>query len=207
MNTTKKKILDASRKLLNQKGLSAVSQRTIANHLEMSPGNLTYHFKKRNDIIEALYFELVEKMDQAFLEVAGSKGLLDSLHQLTKKTMYYLFDYRFMMLDFIQVMREYPNIKKHYQQLMIMREQQFQMFFQLLIQEKLMREENLPNEYKNLILRMMILGDFWLSNAEISSERMTKKQVENYFEITVQTIYPYLTAKGKRQFLKITNAV
>lgn len=203
MSTTKKKILDASRRLLNQQGLSAVSQRTIANHLKMSPGNLTYHFKKRNEIIEALYYELVEKIDKAILEISEGEGLLEQLYLLTQKTMSYFYEYRFMMLDFIQVMRENPPIKKHYQQLLIQREQQFQMFFQMLIQSGLMRKEEIPNEFQNLIYRLMMLGDFWLAAAEISRDRMTKKQIEKYLEITNQSIYPYLTAKGKRQYRKI----
>lgn len=205
MSSTKKKILDASRKLLNQQGLAAVSQRTIANHLKISPGNLTYHFKKRSDIIEGLYFELVEKIDQAFLNVNMEKGLLFGLHQLTRKSMDCFFEYRFMMLDFIQVMRENPPIKKHYLKLMIQREEQMQMFFQMLIQKGLMRKEEIDQEYHNLIRRMMILGDFWLASAEINKEKMNLKQIDNYLEITSQAIYPYLTEQGKKEYLKIMN--
>jgi len=203
MSSTKKKILNASRKLLNQQGLAAVSQRTIATHLGISPGNLTYHFKKRSDIIEGLYFELVEEIDQEFLNVNMSKGLLAGLYQLTQKSMEIFFEYRFMMLDFIQVMRENPTIKKHYLKLMTQREEQMQMFFQMLIQSSLMREEEIENEYQNLIRRMMILSDFWLASAEINREKMNKKQVEKYLTITSQVIYPYLTAKGKREYRKI----
>ena len=203
MSTTKKKILDASRKLFNQKGLSAVSQRTIATHLKISPGNLTYHFKKRSGIIEDLYFELVEKIDHAFLNVEMGKGLLFGLYQLNHKSMENLFEYRFMMLDFIQVMREFPTIKKHYLKLMTQREDQMQMFFQMLIQSGLMRKEEIKNEYQNLIRRMMILGDFWLASAEINREKMDKKQVGKYLEITIQVIYPYLTTKGKKEYRKV----
>ena len=203
MSTTKKKILHASRKLFNQQGLSAVSQRTIATHLNISPGNLTYHFKKRSEIIEGLYFELVDKMDHAFLHVEMEKGLFFGLFQLTQKSMENLFDYRFMMLDFIQVMREFPIIKKHYLKLIIQREEQMRMFIQMLIQSGLMRKEEIKNEYQNLIRRMMILGDFWLASAEINREKMDKKHIEKYLEITSQVIYPYLTAKGKREFRKV----
>jgi AcrR family transcriptional regulator len=203
MSTTKKKILNASRKLFNQQGLAAVSQRTIATNLKISPGNLTYHFKKRSEIIEELYFELVEKLDHAFLNIEMGKGLISGLYQLTHKSMENLFEYRFMMLDFIQVMREFPTIKKHYLKLMTQREDQIQMFFQMLIQSGLMRKEEIINEYQNLIRRMMILGDFWLASAEINREKMDKKQVEKYLEITIQVIYPYLTTKGKKEYRKV----
>lgn len=206
MSSTKKKILEASRKLLNQQGLAAVSQRTIATHLGISPGNLTYHFKKRSDIIEGLYFELVEKMDHVFINVEKEKGLIYGLHHLTQKSMENLFEYRFMMLDFIQVIRENPPIKKHYLKLMLQREEQMHMFFQMLMQSGLMRKEEMEDEYQNLIRRTMILGDFWLASAEINREKMNKKQIERYLKITSQAIYPYLTSKGKKEYIKVVNS-
>jgi AcrR family transcriptional regulator len=36
----------------------------IALELNMSSGNLNYHFKKREDIFEALYFEMVLEFDE-----------------------------------------------------------------------------------------------------------------------------------------------
>lgn len=203
MISTKQKILNTSKLLLNQYGLAAVSQRTIADHMGISPGNLTYHFKKRSDIIEALYFELVEKIDQVITEIPLGEGLLKGLHALTYKSMEYFFEYRFLMLDFSQVMREFKNIKKHYIKLSDQREAQFQFFFKTLQEDGLMRAEEIPNEYQNLIQRMMILGNFWLASAEISREKMTKKQIEKYLEITTQAIFPYLTKKGKQYFLEI----
>jgi len=80
---------------LNEKGISTVSQRTIAEHLKISPGNLTYHFKKRSDIIEALYFELVSKMDETIANVSGSESLLRGLYDMTRITMEQFYEYRF----------------------------------------------------------------------------------------------------------------
>jgi AcrR family transcriptional regulator len=36
----------------------------IALKLEMSSGNLNYHFKKREEILEALYFQMVKDFDE-----------------------------------------------------------------------------------------------------------------------------------------------
>ena len=203
MNSTKKKILDTARELLNHHGLAVVSQRMIADELNISPGNLTYHFKKRSEIIEALYFELVEKMDQAFSMLSQTTNLIEGLYLVTKAMMHNFYDYRFMMLDFIQLMREYTKIKNHYQVLLKQREAQLAQFVEMMIQNKLMRPEEIPNEYTNLIYRQMILGDFWLASAAINSKEMKLAQVDQYLEIVCQAIYPYLTKKAKREYLEI----
>ena len=35
----------------------------IAVELKISSGNLNYHFKNREDVLEALYFEMVSEFD------------------------------------------------------------------------------------------------------------------------------------------------
>ena len=64
MKNTKGTILNTALKLFNSQGLSKVKLRTIANNMGISQGNLNYHFKKREDVIETLYFRLVENINQ-----------------------------------------------------------------------------------------------------------------------------------------------
>ena len=64
MKNTRQKILDTSRNLFNDLGYSQVTIRMIASKLNMSSGNLNYHFRKREDILEALYFEMVQVFDE-----------------------------------------------------------------------------------------------------------------------------------------------
>lgn len=46
-------ILDTAERLFNEHGYNAVSLRDIADVLQISKGNLTYHFQKKEDLIEA----------------------------------------------------------------------------------------------------------------------------------------------------------
>jgi len=148
---------------------------------------------------------LVANIDEAILNLPKGEGILEGLYHLTKVIMENFFEYRFLFLDFIQVMRENKPIKKHYMNLLQQREQQFTSFFQILINQGLMRQEELPNEYTHLIKRMAIIGDFWLASAEFNRERISKKHITQYLEISSQVIYPYLTAEGKRQYKKIVS--
>jgi len=50
----KQEILETARRLFNERGYSGVSMRDIAGVLEISVGNLTYHFSKKEDLIEAI---------------------------------------------------------------------------------------------------------------------------------------------------------
>ena len=66
MSETKLKIIKQALHLFNNNGTSNVSLRAIAKETGISIGNLQYHFKKREDIIEALYFQLVDKNNSIY---------------------------------------------------------------------------------------------------------------------------------------------
>lgn len=50
----KAEILSTAKDLFNTRGYNEVSMRNIADALEISVGNLTYHFKKKEDLVEAV---------------------------------------------------------------------------------------------------------------------------------------------------------
>ena len=53
----KDEILSAASLLFNERGYSDVSMRNIADALHISVGNLTYYFKKKEDLIEAVVLQ------------------------------------------------------------------------------------------------------------------------------------------------------
>lgn len=53
----KSEIVAAATELFNQSGYRAVSMRSIADAMNISVGNLTYHFKRKEDLFEAVMQE------------------------------------------------------------------------------------------------------------------------------------------------------
>jgi AcrR family transcriptional regulator len=205
MKKTREIILDTSLELFNSLGLSKVTLRTIANKMEISQGNLNYHFKKREDIIETLYFQLVQNVDNSVSSMKEPKNPFQLLVSISQTIMSNFFEYRFFLLDFVQIMRENKKIRTHYTELTILRELQFLSLFNLLIENDLMRKEVLPNEYKNLYKRFQMLSEFWISDAEIHNSKIIKKTISTYSVILTQAIFPYLTLKGQKEYHSIVS--
>jgi AcrR family transcriptional regulator len=205
MKKTREIILDTSLELFNSLGLSKVTLRTIANKMEISQGNLNYHFKKREDIIETLYFQLVQNVDSSMSSMKEPKNPFQLLVSISQTIMSNFFEYRFFLLDFVQIMRENKKIRTHYTELTILRELQFLSLFNLLIENDLMRKEVLPNEYKNLYKRFQMLSEFWISDAEIHNSKIIKKTISTYSVILTQAIFPYLTLKGQKEYYSIVS--
>lgn len=200
MNQTRQRILKKSLELFNEKGVVNVSLRDIAKEITISVGNLQYHYKKREDILEGLYFDLVQKIDA---EVVNSTQKL-SIHEflnVSVSVMTVLFEYRFFLIDFVSISRNNETIKTHYSQLSIKREAQFIAFIDTLIAINIFREPFLKDEYTNLYKAIEVISNFWFSNSLIQKESLSKEVIDEYALLIEQVIYPYLTEKGRNQLL------
>lgn len=199
MSKTKQRILATSLELFNVHGMANVSQRRITEQLQISPGNLTYHFKKKEDIETALYFALVEEFNVLFAEMTTTSITVEGLIDATGQTFDLIKKYRFIFLDFAHLMRTNETIATHYRQLTQIRNQQLISVFHHLIQNGILRPAELPNEYEELHRRMQILSDFYLVNVEILQDKKNKRT--DYERSILFLIYPYLTKRG-REVLK-----
>lgn len=202
---TKDKILDTSLALFNERGMSNVTLRQIAKEMEISQGNLNYHFRKRSDIVNALYQRLVEKVNHVFEQMEDVESGIEQMMVSSERTFRLLQDYRFLLTDFVHIMREEAEIKAHFMALRNFRNDQFQRIFQYMVQSDNMLPEAYPDQWKSLILRINLLGDFWISSAEILDSELSKEeQFQKYYLAIMEEMYPYLTPKAQQVLFKKT---
>ncbi|MFT7120043.1 MAG: AcrR family transcriptional regulator [Neolewinella sp.] len=202
MSKTKAKILTQARELFNTYGVAVVSQRKIAEEMGISPGNLTYHFPKKDDINEALYYALVEEISRQVEQRKTDAPTLSNLFLLYGDIYDAFHRYRFVFLDFVHFMKSHGQIAEHYQQLQLLRKFQFDQSVELLIFQGLVRPAELDREYDFLYERMQIFSDFFFASREVLSSHHGKANRADFVEGLRQMIYPYLTKLGKGEFVQ-----
>ncbi|MAD45408.1 MAG: TetR family transcriptional regulator [Oceanospirillaceae bacterium] len=113
-SSTRERILAASLSLFNEQGERSVSTNHIAAHLQISPGNLYYHFKNKQAIIFAL-FEQYQQRVLGILEIPAGRTLQpqDKLHYL-QGVFKGLWDYRFLHRDMEHLLLADPELHRHY---------------------------------------------------------------------------------------------
>lgn len=200
MNKTKEKVLHTALMLFNEKGIAQVSLRIISNEVGISLGNLTYHFRKREEIIEALYLNLVAELNEAIQNTIEGDGSLKELFQTADIMIERFYEYRFIFLDFVHIIRNHEVIREHYRALLDIREQQYGYFIESMIKSKLFREALLENEYSYLFKRLRIISDFWFSANTINKHLIVRNDILEFKRLFRQMIFPYLTEKGRMEF-------
>lgn len=231
--TTKGRILEAARILFNQHGTDEISTRQIATELGISHGNLCYHFPRKEDVIEALYKQLAEAMNAQVLALQAmpeKEPTQKPKHSSTKKnhslatpenhafitlqgllagtvsSFEVLYQYKFLMLDFVSVMRKLPSVRAHYTALVRLRKQQFTALREQCVREGWMKAETASQFDETLNEAMFIVGDFWMASAEILYEGEESKKIPYYAKVMEALIVPLLTEKGLRELAALTPA-
>lgn len=199
MNKTKEKILETSLELFNQYGIANVSLRNIADEVGISVGNLQYHLKKRDDIVEALYFQYVKSVDDIF--ILDNKEFLKSFLNIATKLFEICDQYKFILLSFSHICKTNSRIKEHYNDVVRKRELQYFDIIHTLIDNDLFRKEILRNEYSNLFKRLHIITSNWFSSDLIKANHVFNNSIQDSGPILGQITYPYLTEKGRAQYM------
>ena len=199
---TKERILNKALELFNEEGVKEVTLRRIAGALEISQGNLNYHYKTKAEIISALYFQLVSYLDEEMNKIVQQQSILSLIYESSYITMKTMYDFRFILKDFYSVLNADSSLKDHYLGLQQTRKQQYLYLFGKMTEEGLIREAEFESEYDHLYERMNILGDNWINAAELFQHK-GNSMIVHYHKLLFEVIYPYLTEKGKSEYFKL----
>ena len=201
MIKTKYKILEVAKDLFNEHGYGQVTIRMIAIKLEMSSGNLNYHFKKRDEILEALYFQMVKDFDERIDKLSEIEISFGQIKNDIRLSMERMVEYRFIWTDLYYLLKNNERIFTHFSEVHKERMAGTLFLFNRLIEIGLMRSPAFKNEYEMLSERMINFGDTWIYTSELYRRKSTLKNIEHQSKVMMAMIYPYLTKEGRYKYL------
>lgn len=200
---TKDKILALALKQFNERGTDRVTVRSIADELAISPGNFAYHFKNTDALIEQLYLNLTTEMSMELAKMQNHNMDLEWLMNYAELPFRVLYKYKFLLLDFVRIMRRMESIRTHFRNHMKLQETQFRFAFDRMIEIGIMKPEWIPGMYENLIRRFLILGDAWIPHAEIHFDENGANVIQYYTHLFMDALLPFFTEEGLTNYQQI----
>ncbi len=195
---TKQKILNASIRLFNENGLANVRLQQIANETGISVGNLAYHFRNKEAILDAV----VENMEEEIAEILATyrifPNLIDFDNQLSK---YFSFlqRYPFYFMDSLEIERVYPEFSFRRRNQVAKMISQIRKRFDFNIKRGVIRKEPVPGLYDSVTHAIWILITFWMPQ-HLIREKDALISAEPFKKIIFNQIYPYLTDTGLAEY-------
>lgn len=200
MSATKERILATSVELFNEKGLVNVTMRDIAAELDMSLGNLTYHFKKKDELMEAAHDRIISERNSLMENVQMIPSIANIHSQLVPLLQLYE-RYRFFHQDILEVMRAYPKIAEMQREHINNQITYIKAIIDYSIGSGNMKQETIPGQYAQLAESVWMLLTFWLTQREV------RNQQGNFYNQARAAMWnlvvPILTEKGLANFKKI----
>ena len=110
---TKNNILQKAVELFNESGTASVSMNALAEALDISAGNLQYHYKSKEDVIRAIY-ELMFADWQLIYTGMDKSFSIEKLRALLKKNFDLTWKYRFFYREYAALLRNDLQLSKRF---------------------------------------------------------------------------------------------
>ncbi len=195
---TREKILDTSLALFNKHGTSEISTNHIASEAGISPGNLYYYFKNKEEIVRALFERMIKIADRVWLsEGSGPEYEIYRYTQLMDLFMHFFAEYRFFFQDFIYIMRRDKKLTQLHRKMVEDRIKVAGHMYSRLCDAGLVVP--LPEEELEAANhRGWIISSFWFVYLEFMGRKIDENAMKEGTWQMISLMYPYMTPEGRR---------
>lgn len=197
---TRDRILLVSLELLNRLGAPQVRTNLIAEELEISPGNLYYHFRNKDQIVFELY-QMCEAQLEANLVVPDQREItIDDLWLFIHLLFESIVRYRFLYRDHLNLFSDDRRLKSRLSKMMNRIINKYATLCRGLVASGYMAADE--DEIKALAQNILLIASQWMMFEQITTNKENDEYTPGRAAYQVmQMIQPYLQG-GARLYLK-----
>ncbi len=196
MYNTKQRILEASVRLFNENGIDSVRLQQIAEEVGISVGNLAYHFKNKEAIVESVYEQLFEDFNTIFRQYLAQPTLTDFDAQVS---LYYHFFAKnhFYLSEFFKTAGLTTPYHHQWQENMTKMMIQLKSRLQFLVAKGDLVPEQQSGQYEILAEQIWMALIFFIPKAQMMARSIDEI---SYKSGVWNLLKPYFSPQGKQEF-------
>lgn len=178
-------------RLFNDMGTSAISTNHIAEALEMSPGNLYYHFHNKEEIIRAILECMIARRRKIYTLPADRPPTLADLQQMAQGNFSLLWDYRFFYRELNALTQKDAVLKKRYQSLRRQGLAHFEVLFHRFVAAGVLCMPADSASISDLARICWLISDYWLPFVELDDGFTVTEHMQQGIHLVMQALRPY----------------
>lgn len=171
---TRERILEVALTMFNAQGEPNVTTNHIADELEISPGNLYYHFRNKDDIVEQLFGVYETRMDQALLVPSERLPNLEDVWLQLHLVFECMWEYRFLYRDLVDILSRNRKLKMHFGRMLTRAAASATAVLKGLATAGILRAT--PDEIRASAENVLLLTTFWLNFNAVRNSRADPSQ-------------------------------
>jgi len=200
---TRQRILDASLALFNAHGAPHVSTNHIADELEISPGNLYYHFRNKDDIIEHLFGRYEQRLDAAISAPSGFPDLEDVWLQL-HLVFECIWAYRFLYRDLVEILSRNRRVRLRFARILKRADQATHEVMRGLTRSGAMRAS--AAELAATATNVLVVATFWLNYSAARGGKDEQVAIRAGIVQVMMLLAPFLRDRERRHLDALARA-
>jgi len=201
---TRQRILDASLAMFNAQGEPSVTTNHIADELEISPGNLYYHFRNKDDIIEHLFGRYEERMDAALAAPTGRLPGLEDIWLQLHLVFECIWDYRFLYRDLANILSRNRRLRIRFARILRRADEQAHTVMRGLSQAEVMRAS--ATELDAAATNVLVIATFWLNYASARGDKDEQASIRAGIVQVMMLLAPFLRDAERVHLNTLTHA-
>ena len=201
---TKDRILEVSLAMFNAQGEPNVTTNHIADELEISPGNLYYHFRNKDDIIEQLFARFEERMDTALSAPEGRLPGLEDIWLQLHLVFECIWDYRFLHRDLVEILSRNRRLRIRFARILKRADEQAHQVMSGLCQAGVMRASK--PEVDAAATNVLVVATFWLNYAAARGDKDEQVSIRAGIVQVMMLLAPFLRDAERLHLNTLTRA-
>ena len=201
---TRQRILDASLTMFNAQGEPNVTTNHIADELEISPGNLYYHFRNKDDIIEQLFAVYEQRMDAALSAPDGRLPGLEDVWLQLHLVFECIWDYRFLYRDLVDILSRNRRLRMRFARILRRADEQAHQVMRGLVQAEVMRAS--ADEVDAAATNILVIATFWLNYAAARGDKDEQASIRDGIVQVMMLVSPFLRDAERVHLNTLTRA-
>jgi AcrR family transcriptional regulator len=201
---TRERILELSLKLFNDIGEPNVTTTTIAEEMEISPGNLYYHFRNKDDIINSIFAQFEQQIQKRLRFPEDHRPTIDEMWSYLQYMADFLWTYRFLYRDLNDLLARNRTLETHFKQIITHKVRFAGQLCEALVADQEMVAT--PEEIDVIATNMGVIATYWLSYQYVMNPRKYNDQEAIRAELHQASLHiismmaPYLRGRSRQIF-------
>ena len=206
LRDTKGLIKATALKLFNERGAARISGNTIANHCGISKGNMHYHFRTKQEIIQALFKDIVAEMAVSWWE-DENQPTVKHMAEMFERQLEMIWRHRFFYREMATLVRDSPEL---HQIVRVHREARIEkvlQFFEALVEAGVINKPRSRESLRYLVVMSWIFCDNWLNFIELQGQEEDAEVINTGYDMIVELLYPHLTDSARKEIYDSYQAI
>lgn len=196
MAQTKNRILEVAEQLFYEQGIAGTRLQQVADAAGISVGNLAYHFKNKEAMVEAIYENLFEEMSAILSQYIASPQLAGFDKQFA--ALYQFYDHnKFAFNNSWEIARNFPDIQQGWLSMNNKILLQLKKRMEYNTQHGFFKPEPYKGAYEMLCQSLLLTINCWFPQQALRNKPAKEEQ---YKRALWNMLYPNFTEKGKKEF-------